>query len=198
MSVAPGRESGMLRAMPLVFVLIWSTGFIVARYGMPNAPPFKFLALRYALSLACFLPWVWWSGVAWPAGRAQWLHLALTGILMHALYLGGVWAAVKAGMGSGLSALIVGLQPVPGLAHSISEVRATYGGVFIGASLYPLLTGAPPAFLTLACCWLFAGVARLASVVVDRAATQFNFIAIAFELGMGVLLALPYRAAFIG
>ena len=112
MSVAPGRESGMLRAMPLVFVLIWSTGFIVARYGMPNAPPFKFLALRYALSVACFLPWVWWSGVAWPAGRAQWLHLALTGILMHALYLGGVWAAVKAGMGSGLSALIVGLQPV--------------------------------------------------------------------------------------
>ena len=101
-----------LRAMPLVFVLIWSTGFIVARYGMPHAPPFKFLALRYALSLACFLPWVWWAGVAWPAGRVQWLHLAVTGMLMHAMYLGGVWAAVKAGMGSGLAALFVGLQPV--------------------------------------------------------------------------------------
>ncbi len=101
-----------LRAMPLVFVLIWSTGFIVARYGMPHAPPFKFLALRYALSLACFLPWVWWAGVAWPAGRVQWLHLAVTGVLMHAMYLGGVWAAVKSGMGSGLAALFVGLQPV--------------------------------------------------------------------------------------
>ena len=93
---------------------------------------------------------------------------------------------------------LVGLQQVPGLAHSISEVRATYGGVFIGASLYPLLTGAPQAFLTLACCWIAAGIARLGSVVVDRAATRFNFISIAFELGIGILLALPYRAAFIG
>ena len=98
--------------MPVVFVLIWSTGFIVARYGMPHAPAFKFLALRFALSLACFLLWVWWSKVDWPIGRRQCLHLAVTGALMHALYLGGVWAAVKAGMGSGLSALIVGLQPV--------------------------------------------------------------------------------------
>ncbi len=103
---------GVLRAMPLIFVLIWSTGFIVARYGMPHAPPFKFLALRYALSVACFLPWVLSAGVAWPAGRVQWLHLAVTGTLMHAMYLGGVWAAVKAGMGSGLAALFVGLQPV--------------------------------------------------------------------------------------
>lgn len=109
---APLREGAWLRAMPVVFVLIWSTGFIVARYGMPHAPPFKFLALRYALSILCFLPWVWLAGVRWPAGRRQWLHLAVTGVLMHAGYLGGVWAAVKAGMGSGLSALIVGLQPV--------------------------------------------------------------------------------------
>jgi drug/metabolite transporter (DMT)-like permease len=101
-----------MRAMPLVFVLIWSTGFIVARYGMPHAPPMKFLAVRYALSILCFLPWIALARVAWPKSRAQWLHLSVTGVLMHAGYLGGVWAAVKAGMGSGLSALIVGLQPV--------------------------------------------------------------------------------------
>ncbi len=98
--------------MPLVFVLIWSTGFIVARYGMPYGPPFTFLALRYALSVICFLPWIWWSRSRWPSDRWQWGHLAVTGVLMHACYLGGVWAAVKAGMGSGVSALIVGLQPV--------------------------------------------------------------------------------------
>jgi drug/metabolite transporter (DMT)-like permease len=98
--------------MPAVFVLIWSTGFIVARYGMPYAPPMKFLATRYALSIACFLPWIFWARVAVPANRVQWGHLAVTGVLMHAGYLGGVWAAVKFGMGSGLSALIVGLQPV--------------------------------------------------------------------------------------
>ena len=105
-------SDGWLSAIPLVFLLIWSTGFIVARYGMPHAPPLSFLALRYALSISCFLAWIAWAKVAWPQSRAQWLHLSLTGILMHAGYLGGVWVAVKAGMGSGLSSLIVGFQPV--------------------------------------------------------------------------------------
>ena len=98
--------------MPAVFVLIWSTGFIVARYGMPYAPPFTFLLWRYFFSILCFLPWIVLAGVAWPRDRKQAMHLAVTGILMHAGYLGGVWAAVKAGMGSGLSSLIVGIQPV--------------------------------------------------------------------------------------
>jgi drug/metabolite transporter (DMT)-like permease len=98
--------------MPWVFVLIWSTGFIVARYGMPHSPPLTFLAWRYVFSIACFLPWIWLAGVKWPTERKQLLHLSVTGVLMHAGYLGGVWAAVKAGMGSGLSALVVGLQPV--------------------------------------------------------------------------------------
>jgi drug/metabolite transporter (DMT)-like permease len=102
----------LLRAMPAVFVLIWSTGFIVARFGMPHAPPFTFLTLRYALSVLCFLAWIRWAAVAWPRERAQWKHLAVTGILMHAGYLGGVWAAVKAGIGAGTVALLVGLQPV--------------------------------------------------------------------------------------
>ncbi|MGI9150438.1 MAG: DMT family transporter [Limnohabitans sp.] len=101
-----------LRAMPVVFVLIWSTGFIVARYGMPNSPPFTFLLWRYVFSVLCFALWVRWARVPWPQGRAQWGHLAVTGILMHAGYLGGVWAAVKVGMGAGLTSLIVGLQPV--------------------------------------------------------------------------------------
>lgn len=105
-------DRAFLRAMPAVFVLIWSTGFIVARYGMPHAPPMKFLLVRYMLSMACFLPWIMLARVKWPSNRTQWAHLAMTGVFMHAGYLGGVWAAVKAGMGSGLSALIVGLQPV--------------------------------------------------------------------------------------
>ncbi|MDQ7744034.1 DMT family transporter [Hydrogenophaga pseudoflava] len=105
-------HNAWLRAMPWVFVLIWSTGFIVARYGMPHAPPMSFLAVRYALSILCFLPWIVLAGVRWPSDRRQAFHLAVTGVLMHAGYLGGVWAAVKAGMGSGLSSLIVGIQPV--------------------------------------------------------------------------------------
>lgn len=109
---AARRAGALARATPVVFVLIWSTGFIVARYGMPHAPPFKFLAVRFAFSILCFLTWIWVARVRWPDDRRQWLHLAVTGVLMQAIYLGGVWAAIKAGMGSGLSALVVGLQPV--------------------------------------------------------------------------------------
>ena len=98
--------------MPIVFVLIWSTGFIVAKYGLPYAPPLSFLAIRFALSVACFVVWVTLAGVTWPRDGKQWGHLAVVGVLVHAGYLGGVWAAVKAGMGSGLAALMVCLQPV--------------------------------------------------------------------------------------
>jgi len=109
---ASDAQARWLRAMPAVFVLIWSTGFVVARYGMPHAPPFSFLAWRYALSCLAFGLWVRWARAAWPQGRQQFAHLALTGVLMHGGYLGGVWSAVKLGLGAGTTALIVGLQPV--------------------------------------------------------------------------------------
>jgi len=110
--MSESQATAWVKAMPAVFVLIWSTGFIVARYGMPYAPPFTFLLWRYFFSILCFLPWIVLARVAWPKDSRQALHLAVTGVLMHAGYLGGVWAAEKAGMGSGLSSLIVGIQPV--------------------------------------------------------------------------------------
>ncbi|MDO9610709.1 MAG: DMT family transporter [Serpentinimonas sp.] len=137
---AHAHHDAWLRAMPWVFVLIWSTGFIVARYGMPHAPPFSFLAWRYALSIALFLLWVWWARVAWPRSRAQWGHLAVLGLLMHAGYLGGVWAAVKAGMGAGLVALLVGLQPLltavwlsaVASSHGVAVTRRQWLGLLLG------------------------------------------------------------------
>jgi len=107
-----GPAADLAAFMPVVFVLIWSTGFVVARFGMPHAPPMSFLAWRFALSALAFGLWVLWSRAAWPTGRVQWLHLAVVGVLMHAGYLGGVWSAVKLGIGAGTAALIVGLQPV--------------------------------------------------------------------------------------
>lgn len=109
---AAARVDPLVRAMPVVFVLIWSTGFIVARYGMPHAPPMGFLAWRFFFSVLAFWIWIRLAGAAWPRGRRQWLHLAVVGVLMQAGYLGGVWAAVKGGMSAGTSALIVGLQPL--------------------------------------------------------------------------------------
>jgi drug/metabolite transporter (DMT)-like permease len=105
-------QRAMIRAMPWVFVLIWSTGFVVARLAMPHSPPFSFLTVRFALSALCFIVWIALARAAWPVGRAQWGHLMVTGVFMQASYLGGVWAAVKAGIGAGTVALLVGLQPV--------------------------------------------------------------------------------------
>ncbi len=133
--------------MPVVFVLIWSTGFVVARYGMPHAPPLGFLALRYALSVLAFGVWIAWVRAAWPRGLAQWAHLAVTGLLMHAGYLGGVWMAVKAGIGAGTVALIVGLQPVltalwlsaSGSAHAV--VVRQWLGLLLGLGGLLLVVG---------------------------------------------------------
>jgi drug/metabolite transporter (DMT)-like permease len=105
-------DAALLRLMPWVFVLIWSTGFVVARLGMPHAPPFGFLCVRYALSVVCFAVWIGVARAAWPKARVQWWHLGVTGVLMHAGYLGGVWAAIKQGIGAGTVALLVGLQPL--------------------------------------------------------------------------------------
>lgn len=94
-----------------VFVLVWSTGFIVARYGMPYTDPMTFLSMRFAGVLVVMVPLAMWWRVQWPDVR-QTGHIALAGLLMQLGYLGGVWTAIKMGMPAGLSALIVGLQPV--------------------------------------------------------------------------------------
>lgn len=120
----------LVRAMPWVFVLIWSTGFVVARFGMPHAPPLKFLALRYALSVLCFAVWIALSGARWPTDRRQWAHLAVVGMCIQAGYLGGVWAAIKAGVGAGTVALLVGLQPVLTAIWTTRMARnSTHSGV---------------------------------------------------------------------
>ena len=111
-AAAGAHHSAFVRAMPWLFVLIWSTGFVVARLAMPHAPPFGFLTLRFVFSAMCFAVWIAIARAPWPRGRVQLFHLAVTGVLMQAGYLGGVWAAVKAGLGAGTTALLVGLQPV--------------------------------------------------------------------------------------
>lgn len=110
-AAAVSRASqGWVAAMPFLFVLIWSTGFIVAKYGLPYAQPLSFLLLRFAGVLVVLLPVVLIMKAPWPRGRIW--HVALAGILVQAGYLAGVWCAIKLGMPAGLSALIVGMQPI--------------------------------------------------------------------------------------
>jgi drug/metabolite transporter (DMT)-like permease len=134
----PNVSPVLVRAMPGVFVLIWSTGFVVARFGMPHAPPLSFLAWRYVLSIVAFGVWIALSRPAWPRNLAQWLHLGATGVLMHAGYLGGVWSAVRAGAPAGTVALIVGLQPmltaiwVAGTGSERHLSRTVWAGLLLG------------------------------------------------------------------
>ena len=99
-----------LAPLPLFFVVLWSTGFIAAKYGLPYAPPLTFLILRCLGVLLVLVPVVLLWRAPWPAGRVR--HVAIAGLLLQAGYLGGVWSAIKIGMPAGLSALIVGMQPI--------------------------------------------------------------------------------------
>jgi drug/metabolite transporter (DMT)-like permease len=203
----------MIRAMPAVFVLIWSTGFIVAKYGLPYAPPLTFLAIRYALSIACFMVWILLARASWPQGKRQWLHLAVTGICMHAGYLGGVWIAVKAGMGSGLTALIVGLQPVltalwvamigsPGIAGDAGDeagvTRRQWLGLALGLGGLLMVvarkfgTGQEVTLLTLACT-IFALFSITAGTLYQKRFVRPADVrsANAVQLGAALLVTLP-------
>lgn len=98
--------------MPLVFVLIWSTGFIVAKYAAPHSPPLTFLLYRFAAAVAVLLPLVWLTRAPWPASGREWRDTIVVGLLLQATYLGGVWIAIALGMPAGVSALLVGTQPL--------------------------------------------------------------------------------------
>ena len=97
--------------VPLGFVLLWSTGFVVARWSAPHSPPMVFLAFRVAFAAAVLALWALLARAPWPERKSMW-HLAFAGVLVQGCYLAGVWVAISQGMPAGLTALIVNLQPV--------------------------------------------------------------------------------------
>lgn len=125
-----------LAAMPLAFVLIWSTGFIVARYAAPHAPPLTFLLYRFAAAIAVLLPMIWLARAPWPRSGREWRDTIIVGLLLQATYLGGVWVAIAHGMPAGVSALLVGTQPLltAALAFTVGEraSRRQWIGLVIG------------------------------------------------------------------
>ena len=100
----------LLPLFPTIFVLLWSTGFIGARYAMPHAEPFTFLSMRYALALAILGVVILATSSPFPGWRPAG-HAMIAGSLIHGVYLGGVFFAVRHGLNAGVAALIVGLQP---------------------------------------------------------------------------------------
>lgn len=106
------HQSRFLMVLPWVFVLLWSTGFISARYGLPHTEPYTFLSWRMAGNLLVFLLLMRLFRIALPRRWSLWKQQMITGSLVHTAYLGGVFSAIELGMPAGLVALLVGLQPL--------------------------------------------------------------------------------------
>lgn len=108
----PRRTPGLFDSVALLFVFIWSTGFIIARYSADYADPLTFLSVRYALAGLVLLIFALLAGARWPANTTEGIHALVSGVLLHGIYLGGVWWAVRRGLPASLSALLSALQPI--------------------------------------------------------------------------------------
>ena len=100
------------RFAPLLFVVLWSTGFIGAKYGLPHAEPLSFLLVRYLLVLSLMTLIALATRAPWPKDGRQWFHIGVAGLLVHAVYLGGVFVAISKGLPAGVTSLVVGIQPL--------------------------------------------------------------------------------------
>jgi len=131
MAARPGQApawaavKGRLTSLaPGLFVFLWSTGFIGAKFGLPYAAPLSFLLVRYLLVIALMLLLAWATRAPWPKGGRLWLRIGISGLLVHAVYLGGVYLSIANGLPVGVSSIIVGLQPLltaVGAAALLSE-----------------------------------------------------------------------------
>lgn len=109
---APSTRVSTREAIPLLFVLLWSTGFIGARLGLPHAPPLLFLVVRYLAVIVLMTAIALATRAPWPATAREWGLLGASGLLIHGIYLGGVFMAISRGLPAGVTSLVVGLQPV--------------------------------------------------------------------------------------
>jgi drug/metabolite transporter (DMT)-like permease len=123
------------RLAPPLFIFIWATGYLVAKLAAPHADPLTFLSWRYAGVVLLMAGLALVARARWPSPRDM-AHLALAGVLIQAMYLGGVWVAIRQGLPAGTAALIVNLQPVlvAALAPLIGERVAPrqWAGVALG------------------------------------------------------------------
>jgi drug/metabolite transporter (DMT)-like permease len=126
----------LLVLAPALFVVIWSTGWIAAKYAAPHADPLTFLALRFALAALVVALMAQALRAPWPKDRRAMAHAAFSGVLLHALYLGGVWWAIGQGLPAGVSALIAAVQPLltAALARTMGErlLPINLAGIVVG------------------------------------------------------------------
>ena len=136
----------LTRLTPLLFVLLWSTGFIGAKYGLPYAEPLSFLTARYVLVIGLMSLLALAMRAPWPASPREALHIGVTGLLVQALYLGGVFMSIHRGLPAGISALVVGMQPLltAALAGALLGERVSarqWAGLALGFGGVALVVG---------------------------------------------------------
>lgn len=170
------QRSLFIAVAPLLFVLIWSTGWIVAKFASFDADPITFLVVRFVGAIVALAPIAVVTGGVWPRGGAAIAHAVISGMFLHGLYLGGVWWAVAHGVPAGLSAVIAALQPLmtaalaPLLSHERIGLRRGAGFVvgFLGivVVVWPKLAGLSGEALTAALVPLGVNVAAMLAVTI--------------------------------
>jgi drug/metabolite transporter (DMT)-like permease len=205
----------MQRLYPLFFVFLWSTGFIGAKFGLPFAEPLSFLLTRYGLVIALMTAIALATRAPWPAQPAQWLHIAVSGVLVHAVYLGGVFVAIKHGLPAGITALVVGMQPLltalgagwllgervtarqwTGLALGFIGVGLVVAGKFGDAPLGPMLIPALVALLGITAGTLYQK--RFCAQFDLRTGSVIQFVPTALVTAVAVALFEDYRIEWTG
>lgn len=136
----------LTRLMPLLFVVLWSTGFIGAKYGLPYAEPLTFLVARYVLVIALMTLVALALRAPWPGSPREAAHIAITGLLLHGIYLSGVFISIDRGLPAGISALVVGMQPLltgalAGLLLGERVSRQQWAGLALGFGGVALVVG---------------------------------------------------------
>lgn len=119
----------LARAVPGIFVALWATGFLAAKLGVPYAQALTILSLRFVLAAIMMIAIALLTGAPWPRSWRRVGHIAMTGILLHAIYLGACYIAIYAGMPAGMAALIVGFQPI---------LTAAFAGPLLGERMRPV------------------------------------------------------------
>jgi drug/metabolite transporter (DMT)-like permease len=167
---------------PVLFICIWASGYVVAKYAAPHADALTFLLVRYAGVLVLMGALAAYARAKWPCARDA-MHIAIAGVGIHAVYLGGVWVAVKQGMPAGISALIVNLQPVltAALAFTVHEAvsKRQWIGVVLGFAgvvlvVWPKLAAAAmPVSSVLLCVAALLGI-TLGTLYQKRHVPQFD------------------------
>lgn len=162
------------RIAPALFVLLWSTGWIVAKYASPHADPLTFLSLRFTLAAVLFAVIAFASRAAWPSSRSGYRHAVVSGVFLHGIYLGGVWWAISQGVPSSVSGLIAALQPLlTALAAPVIVGERLSGaqklGVVLGfagltVAILPRLMALESSMLQIALLPLLVNVFAMASV----------------------------------